>query len=135
MGLMNVLRKKVPEEEFYEDYEEDYRYEDEEDLSWQGERIQQARSIADVPVVLVSPTDYKDASKIADHITAMKMVMLNLADTEEDVARRLLDFVSGVVFSENGHIMKIAENVYAVAPYFVELHDLSGTVGRSDVYF
>lgn len=134
MGLMSVLRKKVPEEDFYEDYEEDYRYEEEEP-SWQEDGIQPARSIADVPVVLMSPTEYKDASKIADHLTAMKMVMLNLADTDPELARRLLDFVSGVIFSENGHIMKIAENVYAIAPYFVDLHDLSGTVGRSDVYF
>lgn len=133
MGLMNVLRKKVPEEDFFEDYEEDYRYEEEQ--PWQEEGLQSVHSIADVPVVLVTPKEYRDASKIADHLTAMKMVMLNLADTEEDLARRLLDFVSGVVFSENGHIMKIAESVYAVAPYFVDLHDSSGTTGRSDVYF
>jgi len=63
----------------------------------------------------------------------MKFVVLNLAKTERDVARRLLDFVSGVIYTEDGHIMKVATNVYVVAPYFV---DLLGAPGESDeLYF
>ena len=64
----------------------------------------------------------------------MKFVVLNLAKTQRDVARRLLDFVSGVIYTEDGHIMKVATNVYAtVAPYFV---DLLGAQGENeDLYF
>lgn len=134
MGLLNALRKKLPEEDLYEEYEEGYDYEEEEQ-DWQSQGAQPIHSVADMQVVMVAPSEYKDASRIADHLKEMKFVVLNLADTEPDIARRLLDFVSGVIFSEDGHIMKVANNVYTVAPYFVDLHDLTGSTGRSDVYF
>lgn len=63
----------------------------------------------------------------------MKFVVLNLAKTQRDVARRLLDFVSGVIYTEDGHIMKIATNVYVVAPYFVDLLEAQGE--NEDLYF
>ena len=108
MSFFSALRRKPEEEDLYEDYEESYAYEDE------GQ-------------------EYKDASKIADLLRDMKFVVLNLAKTERDVARRLLDFVSGVIYTEDGHIMKVATNVYVVAPYFV---DLLGAPGESDeLYF
>ena len=100
---------------------------------WASEGVQPIHSVADMQIVLVAPQEYKDASKIADLLRDMKFVVLNLAKTERDVARRLLDFVSGVIYTEDGHIMKVATNVYVVAPYFV---DLLGAPGESDeLYF
>ena len=112
--------------------EESYAYEDE-GQDWASEGVQPIHSVADMQIVLVAPQEYKDASKIADLLRDMKFVVLNLAKTERDVARRLLDFVSGVIYTEDGHIMKVATNVYVVAPYFV---DLLGAPGESDeLYF
>lgn len=119
MGFFSALRRK-PEDDLYEDYEENYAYEDD----YQDEEpvgVQPIRSVADVQVVLVSPTEYKDASAIADLLRDMKIIVLNLDKTEREVARRLLDFISGVIYSEDANIMKVATNVYMVAPYFVDL--------------
>ena len=105
----------------------------EEDDQLAGWRVQPIHSVADMQIVLVAPQEYKDASKIADLLRDMKFVVLNLAKTQRDVARRLLDFVSGVIYTEDGHIMKVATNVYVVAPYFV---DLLGAQGENeDLYF
>ena len=129
MSFFSALRRKPEEEDLYEDYEESYAYEDE-GQDWASEGVQPIHSVADMQIVLVAP---KDASKIADLLRDMKFVVLNLAKTERDVARRLLDFVSGVIYTEDGHIMKVATNVYVVAPYFV---DLLGAPGESDeLYF
>ena len=134
MGLFSALRRKPLEEDLYEDYEDSYAYEEEQD--WEDEGAQPIRSVADMRVVVVEPQEYKDASRVADHLRDMKFVVLNLGKTEHDVARRLLDFVSGVIFSEDGHIMKVATNVYVVAPYFVDLNDLSGDSKHGgDLYF
>ncbi|MDO4515999.1 MAG: cell division protein SepF [Bacillota bacterium] len=134
MGLFSALRRKAPEEDLYEDYEDNYEYEEEQ--AWEDEGVQPIHSVADMRVVVVQPREYKDASRVADHLRDMKFVVLNLGKTDHDVARRLLDFVSGVIFSENGHIMKVATNVYVVAPYFVELKDISGESKRGgDLYF
>lgn len=83
--------------------------------------VQPIHTVADMQIVLTQPKEYRAASQIADLLRDMKFVVLNLADTDPEVARRLLDFVSGVIYSEDGHIMKIATNVYVVAPYFVDL--------------
>lgn len=132
MSFFSALRRKPEEEDLYEDYEESYAYEDE-GQDWASEGVQPIHSVADMQIVLVAPQEYKDASKIADLLRDMKFVVLNLAKTERDVARRLLDFVSGVIYTEDGHIMKVATNVYMVAPYFV---DLLGAPGESDeLYF
>lgn len=120
MSFFSALRRKPEEEDLYEDYEESYAYEDE-GQDWASEGVQPIHSVADMQIVLVAPQEYKDASKIADLLRDMKFVVLNLAKTERDVARRLLDFVSGVIYTEDGHIMKVATNVYVVAPYFVDL--------------
>ena len=134
MGFLNALRRKPAEEELYDEYEDSYAYEEEQ--SWESNGAQPIHSVADMKVVVVEPEEYKDASKIADYLRDMKFVVLNLAKTEHEVARRLLDFVSGVVFSEDGHIMKVATNVFVVAPYFVDLNDLTGAGASGDyLYF
>lgn len=134
MGLFSALRRKPLEDDLYEDYEDSYAYEEEQ--AWEDEGAQPIHSVADMRVVVVEPQEYKDASRVADHLRDMKFVVLNLGKTEHDVARRLLDFVSGVIFSEDGHIMKVATNVYVVAPYFVDLNDLSGDSKHGgDLYF
>ena len=134
MSLFSALRRKPEEDDLYEDYEANYDYEYEDEAQdWEPEGVQPIHSVADMQIVLVSPQEDKDASKIADLLRDMKFVVLNLAKTERDVARRLLDFVSGVIYTEDGHIMKVATNVYVVAPYFV---DLLGAQGENDdLYF
>ena len=135
MGFFDALRRKPLDEDLYEDYEDSYAYEEEDDQSWASEGAQPIHSVADMQVVLVSPLEYKDASKIADLLRNMKFVVLNLGKTDREIARRLLDFVSGMIYAEDGHIMKVATNVYVVAPYFVDLHDNSGDNDRGDLYF
>lgn len=132
MSLFSALRRKPEEDDLYDEYEPNYAYE-EDDQGWQDEGVQPIHSVADMQIVLVAPQEYKDASKIADLLRDMKFVVLNLAKTQRDVARRLLDFVSGVIYTEDGHIMKVATNVYVVAPYFVDLLEAQGE--NEDLYF
>lgn len=136
MGFFSALRRKPEEEDLYEDYEDSYAYEDEEP-TWASESagVQPIRSAADMQVVLVAPLEYKDASKIADLLRDMKFVVLNLGKTDREVARRLLDFVSGVIYAEDGHIMKVSTNVYVAAPYFVDLIGSPADIDNDGLYF
>ena len=133
MSFFSALRRKPEEEDLYEDYEDTYTaYEEEDDRGWEPRTVQPIQSVADMQIVLVAPKEYKEASKIADLLRDMKFVVLNLAQTNRDIARRLLDVISGVIYTEDGHIMKVATNVYVVAPYFV---DLLGPNEKEDLYF
>ncbi len=122
MSFLSALRRK-PDEDMYEDYEDDtyvddhYTYEEEpSQQTWAPQGVQPIRSGADMQIVLVTPKEYKEASKVADLLRDMKFVVLNLANTDHTVARRLLDFISGVIYTENGHIMKVATGVYVCGP-------------------
>ena len=72
-------------------------------------------------VVLVKPDRYENASEIADHLRDKRTVVLNLEKTQKDVSRRLLDFLSGVAYAQEGKIKKVALQTYLVTPYNVDI--------------
>ena len=72
-------------------------------------------------VVLVKPDRYENASEIADHLRDKRTVVLNLEKTQKDVSRRLLDFLSGVAYAQEGKIKKVALQTYIVTPYNVDI--------------
>ena len=49
-------------------------------------------------VVLVKPERFENASEIADHLKEKRTVVINLESTNKDIARRLIDFLSGVAY-------------------------------------
>ena len=59
-------------------------------------------------VVLVKPEHFEDASTIADHLNNKRTVVLNLESTNKEVSRRLVDFLSGVAYANNGQILHMA---------------------------
>ena len=67
-------------------------------------------------VVLVKPERFETASEIADHLKEKRTVVINLESTHKDIARRLVDFLSGVAYAGEGKIKKIAANTYIITP-------------------
>ena len=137
MGFMDELKKIIHP---YDD--EDYDYEEEE---LEQPEKSEARSIFDdrreerkqpedrhnkvvnihattqLKVVLVKPERFENASEIADHLKEKRTVVLNLESTNKDVARRLIDFLSGVAYAGEGKIKKVAANTYIITPYSVDI--------------
>lgn len=72
-------------------------------------------------VVLVKPERFENASEIADHLREKRTVVLNLESTNKDIARRLVDFLSGVAYAGDGKIKKVAANTYIITPYSVDI--------------
>ena len=72
-------------------------------------------------VVLVKPERFENAAEIADHLREKRTVVLNLEQTNKDIARRLIDFLSGVAYAQDGKIKKVAVNTYIITPYNVDL--------------
>ena len=86
-------------------------------------------------VVLVKPERFENASEIADHLREKRTVVLNLESTNKDIARRLVDFLSGVAYAGDGKIKKVAANTYIITPYSVDLMgDLIDELESSGLY-
>lgn len=87
-------------------------------------------------VVLVKPERFENASEIADHLREKRTVVLNLEQTDKTVARRLIDFLSGVTYANEGTIKKVSMATYIMTPYNVEIMgDLIDELENNGLYF
>ncbi|MBO4693954.1 MAG: cell division protein SepF [Clostridia bacterium] len=82
-----------------------------------------------VQVVLVKPDRFDDMPSVADHLNAGKTVVLNLEDASSDVARRMVDFLSGVTYANGGNMKKVAKNTFLIAAHGV---GVAGEVSLDD---
>lgn len=72
-------------------------------------------------VVLVKPERFDNAAEIADHLREKRTVVLNLEGMHRDPARRLLDFLVGAAYINDGKIKKVANATYIITPFNVEI--------------
>lgn len=87
-------------------------------------------------VVLVKPERFENAAEIADHLREKRTVVLNLEQTNKDIARRLIDFLSGVAYAQEGKIKKVAVSTYIITPYNVDIMgDLIDELENNGLYF
>lgn len=87
-------------------------------------------------VVLVKPERFENASEIADHLKEKRTVVLNLESTNKEIARRLIDFLSGVAYANEGKIKKVAVSTYIITPYNVDIMgDLIDELENNGLYF
>ena len=74
-----------------------------------------------IELKVVKPERFESVSQIADHLLSRRTVVLNLENTNKETARRLIDFLSGVAYSINGQLKKIASNAYVITPDNVDV--------------
>ena len=87
-------------------------------------------------VVLVKPDRCETAAEIADHLREKRTVVLNLESTNKDIARRLLDFLSGVAYAQEGEIKKVAKQTFLVTPFNVRFEgDLLDELENGKIFF
>ncbi len=86
-------------------------------------------------VVLAKPEKFEDATTIADHLNAKRTVVLNLETSPKEINRRLIDFLTGVAYANNGQIQRVANSTFIITPYNVDLMgDILGELENSGYY-
>ena len=154
MGLMDELKKIIhPYDDEDYDYEDDFEepvkessrslFDDRKDDRREDRRSEDRHNkgvnihaTTQLKVVLVKPERFENASEIADHLKEKRTVVLNLESTNKDVARRLIDFLSGVAYAGEGKIKKVAANTYIITPYSVDIMgDLIDELENNGLYF
>ena len=150
MALRDTLRNLIgiPENDYDSEYDDDMQagnveQEEEEQMpspSLSSDRkhnkVVNIHATTQLAVVLVKPERYEDAASIADHLNAKKTVVLNLEQTSKDVSRRLIDFLCGVAYANNGQMKRVANNTYIITPYNVDIMgDLLDELENNGVFF
>jgi cell division inhibitor SepF len=70
---------------------------------------------------MVAPSSFNQAQEVADRYKANQPVVLDLADADRDLSRRLIDFCSGLCYGLGGHMEKVATHLYLLTPSGVEV--------------
>ena len=130
-------------EEFVPKHREEPRSAPEESLAYTADtvtrksnKVVNIHATTQLAVVLVKPDRFENAAEIADHLKDKRTVVLNLEQTNKDVARRLVDFISGVAYANEGKIKKVANSTYIITPYNVDiLGDLIDELENNGLYF
>ena len=121
-----------PEEEY--DDENVYEYDDEDDVTEENNKKQlfgrknkekvvqmpQSQSNA-IKMVISQPTSFEQSDEICSFLKEKKSVIVNLEYVNKDVARRIVDFISGGVYALDGYIQKVSNSIFLVAPSNYEI--------------
>lgn len=83
--------------------------------------VESAPSPASVKVHLILPRSFNDAQQIADKFKDVTPVILNLQSVDQELAKRLIDFASGLTYALDGGMQRVADKVFLLTPRNVEV--------------
>lgn len=116
-----------------EDYEDEnvYDYENEDEEEVEDKKIfgRKNNKVVNMPqsqsqaikMVISQPTNFEQSDEICSFLKEKKSVIVNLEYVNKDVARRIVDFISGGVYALDGHIQKISNSIFLIAPMNYEI--------------
>ena len=113
------------EEEEYEDNNEEIEEEEEnnrENKIWgRRNKLVAMPQPQQIKMVISQPTTFDQAEDICDLLKDKQSVIVNLEYVNKDIARRIIDVVSGAVHALDGHIQKVSNSIFLIAPYNYEI--------------
>ena len=114
------------EEEEYTDNNEEIEEEEEnnkENKIWgrRNTKVVAMPQPQQVKMVISQPTTFDQAEDICDLLKEKQSVIVNLEYVNKDVARRIIDVVSEAVHALDGHIQKVSNSIFLIAPYNYEI--------------
>lgn len=122
-----------------EEYDEEYEYEtvdveNDEETEERGffkrNKVVSMPQVQQVRMVITQPTSFEQSEEICGYLKEKKSVIINLEYVNKDVARRIIDFVAGAVNALDGHMQKISNAIFLVAPMN---YDIASDLAREEL--
>ena len=133
MGFMDKLLGSM---HYDDDFDDDEEYYDDDEVMEEEEQqpeenggffnnIKRNRVVnmpqTQVRMVISQPTSFEQAEEICNYLKNRKSVIVNLEYVNKDVARRIVDVMSGAVQALDGHIQKVSNSIFLIAPTYYEI--------------
>lgn len=128
--VWNLLGMEQAEEDYEEEndiYDNDYYEEEEQEPAVEEKKsfIKRNKVVAmpqqSVRMVISQPTTFEQSEEICGFLKEKKSVIVNLEYVNKDVARRIVDFISGGVYCLDAHIQKVSNSIFLIAPMNYEI--------------
>lgn len=85
-------------------------------------------------IMVLEPRVYSEAMTIAKHVMGGKSVLVNFHLMEEYQARRIVDFLTGTVYAEDGDIKRVSDEMFLCTPKTVEIEGTTNSLGQSEMF-
>ena len=150
MGFLDKVKEFVNVDTLYDGETDDFATDtyDEEPVTRPTRRERESRFASDadnvvnihttaqLQVVLAKPETFEEAKKIADNLNQKRTVVLNLESANRDIALRIIDFLTGVAYANDGNLKKVAKAIFIITPYNVDvMGDLLDELESTGVFF
>ena len=119
--VFGVNQNEDEEEEYIDDEVIDEEEEPEEKGFFQRRKVVNMPQTQQVRMVISQPTTFEQSEEICTYLKNRKSVIVNLEYVNKDVARRIVDVMSGAVHALDGHIQKISNSIFLIAPTYYEI--------------
>ncbi len=125
-NLFGMDQADVDDEEENDDVY-DYEYDDEPVEEKKGFMKRNNSKVVSMPqnqsirMVISQPTSFEQSEEICGFLKEKKSVIVNLEYVNKDVARRIVDFISGGVYALDAHIQKVSNSIFLIAPINYEI--------------
>lgn len=136
-GMLGFPEKEEETEELdYDknlDIEELEDEEEEEDRRFFGKRSNKVVNMPQtqqVKMVICQPTTFEQSENICNLLKEKKSIIVNLEYVNKDIARRIVDVVSGAVHALDGNLQKVSNSIFLVAPYN---YDITNEMAREEI--
>ena len=127
-GLLGVEPEQDQEEEMenvdYIETDNVQETEDDEDRKIWGRRNSKVVNMPQtqqVKMVICQPTTFEQSENICTLLKEKKSIIVNLEYVNKDIARRIVDVVSGAVHALDGNLQKVSNSIFLIAPYNYEI--------------
>ena len=127
------------EEDENDDSTYEYSYDDDSDNEEEPEskgffgrksKVVNMPQVQPVRMVITQPTNFEQSEEICNYLKERKSIIVNLEYVNKDVARRIVDFISGAVHALDGHIQKVSNAIFLIAPVN---YDIANDLAREEI--
>lgn len=132
-GNEEDLAENENENMYSYNYDKDVEEEEPEKRSFFGNKIGKVVNIPQpqqVKMVITQPTSFEQSEELCNYLKEKKSIIVNLEYVNKDVARRIIDFLSGAVHALNGHIQKVSNSIFLIAPVN---YDIESDLAREEL--
>ena len=121
--LFKMPAEDREDEEEVMEYDENEQEEEDTKKVWGRKKVVTMPQVQQIKMVISQPTTFEQSEGICDLLKEKKSVIVNLEYVNKDVARRIIDVISGATHALDGHMQKISNSIFLVAPFNYDIEN------------
>lgn len=121
IGIMGFADEEDDEELFEEEESEQNVQEETRPTSRKNAQVVSIHTQKQVKVIVLEPASFEESQNIADQLKNRRPVIVNLETVDHNLAKRIVDFVSGATYALGGNMQKVGQGIFLFVPNNIDI--------------